>query len=283
MASELLIRPYADSDRVAVQSLLASSRHAHIHLDWRAVSDRLSDSNLVGWIARAPGENHRPVGFLGAVQGHGGAAWLRLASFANGVGRDALNALWPPLQDTLDARGITPIGVLALNRWIEDSVRRWDFVQSNAVVTLRHRGNSEPLPLPPGLRVRDASHHDLDTIAAVDAAAFPPLWRHDQSDLQFARVAAVTFTVAELETRIVGYQLSTQHGTSGHLARLAVAPDVQKQGVGRSLISGALAFFHNQGVREVTVNTQRNNEASQRLYRRMGFRFTHQSVPVWTI
>jgi GNAT superfamily N-acetyltransferase len=186
------------------------------------------------------------------------------------------------MQSGLDERSLAPLGVLALGAWIGSVVRAWGFLHTNAVVTLRQRGEPPPFQPPLSLRLRDATRDDLPLIAAVDAAAFEPLWRHDTTDLQYAQAAAATFSVAELEGRIVGYQLSTQHGLSGHLARLAVDPGVQKRGVGRSLVAAALGYFHRLGIREVTVNTQHNNQASQSLYQRMGFRYTRQCVPVWT-
>jgi ribosomal-protein-alanine N-acetyltransferase len=239
---------------------------------------------MICWVARNErSTRRRPVACLGVTMAPGGASWLRLAALSDGVAPSVLEQLWDRTEASLQARNAWPVAALGLERWIEPHLRSWGFAQTNDVITLCHRGKHHSQPPLVTVRLRDASHHDLPAIARVDEAAFESLWRHDEADLAHAQVAAVIFVVAELEGNIVGYQLSTQHGLNGHLARLAVDPGVQGQGIGRGLVSSALTFFEQRGIREVTVNTQRDNLASQRLYRRTGFESTNHSVPVWTL
>jgi GNAT superfamily N-acetyltransferase len=281
--------PYSQADHTAVRTLLRAKRRTHLHLDWRSLSGWLVAPNLVCWVAqsaqdaRSAGDAQGVVACLGATVADGGAAWLRMATLAGRGTPDALDALWGQLRADLVSHGVAQVGVLAIDGWIEAFLPAWDFAQNNAVVTYRHRGRHQPFALPSALNLRHATHEDLPTIARVDEAAFGPLWRHDQTDLGSAFAIAASVTVAELEGQIVGYELSTQHRENGHLARLAVLPHLQRQGIGSSLVSSVLVQFHQRGVREVTVNTQRDNHVSQRLYERMGFKPTRHSIPVWTL
>jgi ribosomal protein S18 acetylase RimI-like enzyme len=69
----------------------------------------------------------------------------------------------------------------------------------------------------------------------------------------------------------------------GHLARLAVEPQQQGQGIGQALLQDLLAQFVRRGARAVTVNTQKNNQASLTLYQRMGFMATREEYPIYQI
>ncbi len=46
------------------------------------------------------------------------------------------------------------------------------------------------------------------------------------------------------------------------------------------LLSAVLRAFYRQGVRLVTLNTQKSNTASQRLYQRFGFQPIGQAIPL---
>jgi ribosomal protein S18 acetylase RimI-like enzyme len=115
----------------------------------------------------------------------------------------------------------------------------------------------------------------------VDHAAFSPPWQLSLSDLRQAMRLAASCTVATLDERIVGYQLSTRHRESGHLARLAVEPNLQGGGVGGAMLNRLLMYFHERSVHIVTVNTQETNTRSQRLYNYYGFFRNGYDLPVW--
>jgi ribosomal-protein-alanine N-acetyltransferase len=123
--------------------------------------------------------------------------------------------------------------------------------------------------------------HDVEAVATLDANAFEPIWQLSRNALVDAQRQAATFTVAEIDNQIVGYQLSTWHLESGHLARLAISPDLRGQRIGQQLVIQMLHFFAERQVHSITVNTQADNTSSQKLYQRLGFQPTHHVVPVW--
>jgi ribosomal protein S18 acetylase RimI-like enzyme len=88
--------------------------------------------------------------------------------------------------------------------------------------------------------------------------------------------------VAEDETGIIGYQISTTSAMGGHLARLAVLPAYQGRRIGYALLNDLLRQFVYRGIFRVTVNTQSDNLASLKLYEKAGFERTGERYPVYT-
>lgn len=212
-------------------------------------------------------------------------AWLRMATSSTAINvAPGLDILWEDLKDDLEASGVQQIAVLVTDRWIEPAVKKWGFEHTSAVISLRRTGG----PIPPSLlseslRVYEIALTDLNKVAGVDAAAFKPLWQYSQETLELAFLQAATITALAKGECMLGYQLSTQHAGSGHLARLAVVPEAQGQGLGSILIGEMLRFFESRGIHTITVNTQADNTPSRRLYRRWGFEPINHSAPVWTM
>ncbi len=280
--------PLAPADHSRVMELFRRVPRQHLQLDWRSLSEWLSHPDLHCWVIRKAGRVQALLGATVQPSGHEPpravlpVAWLRLLIPSTWRGSDpALDALWEALQDDLRLLGVEQIALLVFDAWVESLVRGWGFRRENAVVTLRREGQEAPVPSDNTHSIREARPADLDAIARLDAAAFEPLWHYNREILEAALPHAATFTVLEEEGHIVGYQLSTRHLDVGHLARLAVHPERQGRGLGRLLVEQMLRFFEAQGVRRITVNTQEDNLRSQRLYRRLGFRFTGHRVPLW--
>ena len=155
------------------------------------------------------------------------------------------------------------------------------FGKVSSVVTLRSRG-SWPVRLgPPDLRVRTATAADVDSILAVDHAAFEPLWWYGRDILKRALDLAYSFKVAYMRDECVGYQLSTLQNNRGHIVRLAVHPRWQRQGIGGRLLNEAMRDLDEAQAEVVTVNTQEDNTASLQLYYRSSFDRVGKPWTVW--
>jgi len=57
----------------------------------------------------------------------------------------------------------------------------------------------------------------------------------------------------------------------GQIGLAGVCPEVRGRGIGKNLVLTAMDWFRAQGTHEVTVVTQGNNRAAQRLYQQCGF------------
>ena len=57
----------------------------------------------------------------------------------------------------------------------------------------------------------------------------------------------------------------------GQIGLVGVSPEVRGMGIGKNLVQDAIVWFRTQGANKVTVVTQGNNQAAQRLYQQCGF------------
>jgi ribosomal protein S18 acetylase RimI-like enzyme len=121
----------------------------------------------------------------------------------------------------------------------------------------------------------------LPAVAALDAAAFKPLWQNSQVSLQMAFTQAGLATVIEDQGSLIAYQISTINPFGMHLARLAVSPDHQSRGLGYVLGQDLLQYALNNVSGRVTVNTQADNKPSLSLYKKLGFSLTGEQYPVY--
>jgi ribosomal protein S18 acetylase RimI-like enzyme len=65
----------------------------------------------------------------------------------------------------------------------------------------------------------------------------------------------------------------------GQIGLVGVSPEVRGGGIGKNLVLAAIGWFRTQGVQEVTVVTQGNNRAAQRLYQQCGF--LNRKLQLW--
>lgn len=90
--------------------------------------------------------------------------------------------------------------------------------------------------------------------------------------------------VWEVEGRLVGNISVIPYLYNGHrlhlIANVAVDPDFRTQGIAKALISRALRFSYQSGVREVWLQVKRDNEVAIRMYQQIGFRQDH-CLDVW--
>ena len=129
------------------------------------------------------------------------------------------------------------------------------------------------LPSPSG-RTRRATRTDRDALLAADAAAFDEFWRFDALGLREAvratRRSHLRVAPAPHDPR--GYGLFGRAGSAGYVQRLAVAPEVQRRGLGHALLTDGLRRLRSHGAKRVYVNTQEDNDRALALYVRAGFR-----------
>ncbi len=172
---------------------------------------------------------------------------------------------------------------LGLSSWFRELMENSHFFNHQDVVGLAIRitqncfqENSH------GMTIRKAVEKDLPKIAALDGRAFDRMWQHPLPTMEKAFLHADYVSVAIEGDEILGYQLSTFSPTSAHLARLAVEPRLQNQHIGRWLVSDLFSHSRQNGIEDITVNTQSDNQASLALYQRLGFKFTGERYPVYS-
>jgi ribosomal protein S18 acetylase RimI-like enzyme len=274
-----IIRQALVNDRSLLTNLIRSSPSVHRHLDWR---------DPVDWIGSPPY-------FLAEIQGRiiaalacppdpPSIAWLRL--FVNDgtiPTQEAWQLLWHSSADLLERKGPCTSAAIVLQDWLMELLVEAGFSTLQSIVMLERNSN-----VPAGrtdhqdVVIRLMMVYDLPLIADVDASAFDILWQNGLSILEKAFPQAIFATVAEMQGRLVGYQISTRNQFGIHLARLAVQAELQGKGIGQILVTDLIHRAGERGITRITVNTQSDNASSLALYHRLDFRETGPRYPVYT-
>jgi ribosomal-protein-alanine N-acetyltransferase len=274
------VRPATPSDQQKIADLIFFESHVHRHLDWRTPLDWLGFSPY--WVFD---EGRQITGALACPTDPDSIAWIRLFAFASHL---SWQEVWPPLwnaarKQLAEQSGATAAAI-ATQHWFEQMLAENRFERTGRIVMLQwDAGAGEPSLAQPVLKIRAMTTRDLANVTAIDAAAFEPLWRNSLAALTKAYQQSSYATVAEDESGIIGYQLSTGGSFGAHLARLAVAPEAQGRGIGSALVADLILHMRKGGGVKVTVNTQDSNAASLSLYSRLGFLRTGEEYPVYTL
>jgi putative acetyltransferase len=159
----------------------------------------------------------------------------------------------------------------------------------------QHRGRMGRAP--EGVTIRPETAADRDAIATVVAAAFgsPAEAKLVEAIRASENYVPELALVAELDGRVVGHVMISHVGLEGDgdrdgsergprpiasLSPLAVAPDVQRQGIGTALVTAVTAEADRRGEPLVVL------EGDPRYYGRVGFEHSvrygiHITLPSW--
>jgi [ribosomal protein S18]-alanine N-acetyltransferase len=272
------IRPATTADFSRLSHLINFGSHVHRHLDWKPPLD---------WLPSQPFLIAEHQGLLQAALAcppdPPGIAWIRLFSATGPLtAQEYLNMLLQMAQQQL-AGGAT-IAAIALYDWFAEILAKRGFKTPQRIVVLEWSDRFPPdLPTQDTGEIRQMEPGDLPTICELDREAFEPLWHNSLEGLSMAYRQSAWATVLEDREEIVGYQISTSVPLSGHLARLAVRPDLRHAGIGSALVIDLLRHFIRDGAWRVTVNTQDDNLASLSLYEKIGFHRTGETFPVFVL
>jgi ribosomal protein S18 acetylase RimI-like enzyme len=276
----LEVRPARLADREDISNLIFLESHVHKHLDWKAPLE---------WLGVEPfmvlQEGSRLSAALACPPDPAHVAWLRLFVFNSQLnGTMAWRMLWPAAREVLEAQGCASAAAIAIQRWLDPILVENGFELVNHIVLMEMNTQAAPTPVTSShSRIRPMRADDLPQVEAVDAAAFEPLWRNSLEALEHAYGQASYASVAEGESGLVGYQLSTGGVFGTHLARLAVSPVAQRRGLGAALVHDLIEHIPAGREPRLTLNTQSNNSASHALYARFGFHRTGERFPVFAL
>jgi ribosomal protein S18 acetylase RimI-like enzyme len=280
LSSENLIIEQIDrEDLDLVQGLLDGASWQHRHLDWSLPSQLLGQEPFL--MATQGG---LPIGLLACPPDPPGAAWIRLLAVSSGYDVNALwQALWVQARQCLQELPVQKAAALAIPPWLPALLEASKFSQIDSVQFLEWTGAEIPETRQTEAVIEPLLATNLAAVADLDERAFDLLWRHSLEALQQALKYARYASIIRLGGRVAGYQISTASQHGGHLARLAIDPQFQGQGLASLLVIDLLDYFKRHGFQRITVNTQGSNQRSQALYQRLGFHSLNQEFPVFSV
>ncbi len=272
------IRSVLPADRSRLANLIHFGAYIHQHLDWKPPLD---------WIGSMPyliAEHDADIaGTLACPPELPEIAWIRLFAVNSLIDVDqAWIQLWSAAKKELSQFGKIGVAAISLQSWFNQLLEESDFEHTdNVVVLMWERSTPLPNPATSEINIRPMMPEDLDLVAEIDHDAFQSIWKNSFDSLSLAYAQTSQASVAEIGQEIVGYQYCTTSSMGGHLARLAVKQKMQGKGVGYSLVHQLLGQYSRQGIKYVTVNTQKSNIASLGLYAKAGFNLTGESYQVY--
>ena len=221
------------------------------------------------------------VGALLACSDDSPVAWVRLAVVDSGISTAQwLRCLLPRTLEALRRQNVSELAWMDYGGWVGPHLAQWGFDRLTDVVTLVKLDRDLP-SVRANARVRAVRQEDIPRVAEIDRAAFPPTWWNSETTLHYRRTHSSHFAVAEVHGRVVGFAEGDVSMPTAHLNRLAVDPAHQSQGIGALLLNHMVLAFWRAGANEITLNTQRDNASSLRLYHGFGFEPEGAQVTVW--
>ncbi len=290
-----MVRIATEADKADIVELLRHAPYSHVHADWRLPVDWLGQNSFVvipktplpprvqSFADRLFSQRCHLLGCLVATADPAPAAWVRAAALDYVEQPEvALGRMLAEVEASLVATAVTHLGWLVIEPWPLAWLDNFDFYQTNEIETLVKEDLSLPaLPAVTDLTIRPVELSDMADLAALETAAFEPLWRHSLQSLCLAYKQTISFEVAEWRGQLAGFQFSTAARHRGaHLSRLTVTPTAHGQGIGAALLAQAIKGYRQRNLAYVSLNTQVDNNASLRLYQRFGFRPTNDRLPV---
>ena len=125
------------------------------------------------------------------------------------------------------------------------------------------------------VHVRTATAADLDALAALEAASFPPPerpWSREQLEGELGHPAGKVWIALEDQgTPAVGYAAFRKTADEAELLRIATAPQARRRGVALALLEAALQDLDDSGTARCFLEVRRDNLAALALYRHQGF------------
>jgi len=263
-----------------VAAFLNQDLRSHRHLDWFYVLDWLGTHAFL-----VDMKDERIRALLCVTNENNDTAWIRAFAAKKTLRyKDYWDRLLEQAMTDLKRTGTQRIASLSLHPWFKGLLENSGFRNRQKIIVLAWQGNFPPRnKINKEIEIELMKIDDLPKIADVDQQAFPYVWQNSLMGLTKAFNQTGISTVARLNGQIVGYQISTVMTIYGHLARLAVHPSYQRQGIAYTLVYDLLRRFEERGLFRVTVNTQSDNTASLMLYDQFGFTRTGEDIPVYEI
>ena len=296
----MYIRIASSADIVAIHGLLKHAPRQQMHIgsediesavEWgrilllakaRAEDDLASTEELLACLVTATEVESAPPSASQPLR-----LYLRGAAFAQQISPTAaLQRLLSAFAQSVDRTQPQQLIAYSSERWLNRALRSAGMALAEHVQYLAlerlHKRRWPTASAAVSNAMRDATHSDLEALVALDNRTFDPLWRYTWRQMWDAWINGPVL-VACVGDELAGYASLSVDADVCTVARLAVDPAWQGQGLGRALLTASLQLAQEERCTRAILNTQATNQRSQQLYRDFGFRPTGETFAVFVL
>ncbi|MGB8859875.1 MAG: GNAT family N-acetyltransferase [Ilumatobacteraceae bacterium] len=119
--------------------------------------------------------------------------------------------------------------------------------------------------------------------SSIDIAAFGDDWALEPTAVGDVCNATPRHRARGAGAPLAAYAITGRDAKQGFLQRLAVAPQQQRNGLGRALVLDSLQWLARWRVARVLVNTPTDNQPALALYEQLGFRRLSERLRVYEL
>lgn len=119
-------------------------------------------------------------------------------------------------------------------------------------------------------RLRPMTVADIDDVMAIERASFASPWSR-QFFLDELAAACAKSVLCQVEGRPAGYVIYWELPDEMDIHNVAVHPRHRRRGVGRAMLRDVMDEGARKGLRRMTLEVRKSNDAAQALYRSLGF------------
>ena len=263
----------------AVLDFLKSQNRTHAHLDWRSPLE---------WLRKTPSQilhvGARINGMLSLAPDPAHLHWVRFFCIRQECNYSFVwKKLFSSILEKYPFETDDLIAALCYQNWMETLLQTNGWQKAQKVIVLLWQGTTLPpkMEKEKDIQIRKMKLDDLSQVNQIDDLSFTSFWKFSPTTITLAFEQSAYSTVAEMDGKIIGFQISTADLYRAHLTRLAVLPEYRNRNIGASLVQNMLWHFSVPSIRQITVNTQYDNQASIHLYQRAGFEYLGESFPIF--
>lgn len=121
-----------------------------------------------------------------------------------------------------------------------------------------------------GITVRKMGKDDLGAVHAIEQASFITPWSYQSLKGELKNKLAY-YSVAVVDSRIVGYAGMWSVLDESHITNVAVDAEYRRRGIGRAIMEHMVEAAKERGAVSMTLEVRAGNTAAQTLYFNMGF------------
>lgn len=125
------------------------------------------------------------------------------------------------------------------------------------------------------INIKPLTEKELDQVVALDNVCLGGLWslRGYQREIASPNSSLFIMTInSQSEEQVIGLACFWAVLEEAHITLLAIHPDFQGQGLGKSLLNYLLAEAENKGLKRATLEVAENNLKALSLYQKLGFK-----------